>query len=84
MPEALLFPFAIAGLAGWAVVAIPKLAPVAPLVALIVILALWIAIAMTIFAFRKVSRLAAVLLVPYLAWVTLATALNHAIWRLNA
>ena len=54
------------------------------LVALIVILALWIAIAMTISAFRKVSKLAAVLLVPYLAWVTLATALNHAIWRLNA
>jgi len=30
-----------------------------------------------------VSRLAGVLLVPYLAWVAFATALNFGIWRLN-
>jgi tryptophan-rich sensory protein len=30
-----------------------------------------------------VRRVAGVLLVPYLAWVTFAAALNFAIWRLN-
>jgi tryptophan-rich sensory protein len=33
--------------------------------------------------FYRVSKPAAYLLVPYLAWVTFATALNFAIWRLN-
>jgi tryptophan-rich sensory protein len=37
----------------------------------------------TIWLFRPVSRLAAVLLLPYWAWVTFATALNAAIWRMN-
>lgn len=48
------------------------------------ILVLWLAIAATIVAFAPVSRTAALLLVPYLAWVTFATALNGAIWRLDA
>jgi tryptophan-rich sensory protein len=34
-------------------------------------------------AFRGVSPLAASLLLPYLAWVSFAGALNFAIWRLN-
>jgi tryptophan-rich sensory protein len=53
------------------------------LAALIEIVALWLAILLTILAFWRVSRVAALLLVPYLAWVTLATALNLEIWRLN-
>jgi len=48
------------------------------------IIALWIAILFTIAQFRPVSRPAAWLLAPYLAWVTFAVALNIAIWRLNA
>jgi translocator protein len=44
---------------------------------------LWVAILATIAAFWRVSRAAALLLVPYLAWVGFASALNHAIWRLN-
>jgi tryptophan-rich sensory protein len=44
---------------------------------------LWIAIVITISLFRKVSRPAAWLLAPYLAWVTFAGSLNFAIWRLN-
>jgi tryptophan-rich sensory protein len=36
-----------------------------------------------LFAFAHVHRLAALLLVPYLAWVTFATALTHAVWRAN-
>jgi translocator protein len=44
---------------------------------------LWLLIASTIFVFWRLQRLAAVLLVPYLAWVTFATALNLSLWRLN-
>jgi benzodiazapine receptor len=51
--------------------------------ALIEIIALWIAILLTLLSFRRVSRPAAWLLTPYLAWVTFATALNFALWRLN-
>jgi translocator protein len=36
-----------------------------------------------IFLFGKIDILAAVLLVPYLLWVSFASALNFAIWRLN-
>lgn len=47
------------------------------------IVLLWIAILATIIAFGRVSSLAATLLVPYLAWVSFATALNWSIWRMN-
>ena len=55
----------------------------APGPGLVVIVALWIAIAVTIVWFGRVSTIAAWLMVPYLAWVTYATALNFEIWRLN-
>lgn len=55
----------------------------APLAALVEILLLWTAIVLTIVAFARISRLAALLLVPYLLWTTFATVLNAAIWRLN-
>lgn len=51
--------------------------------ALVDIVLLWTTIAATILAFRRVSATAAVLMVPYLAWVTFASALNAAIWSLN-
>ena len=44
---------------------------------------LWLLIAATIFSFWRLNRLAALLLVPYLAWVSFAAVLNFAIWRLN-
>lgn len=54
-----------------------------PGAAFAVILAMWSAIAATIALFWNRCRTGAALLVPYLAWVSFATALNFAIWRLN-
>ncbi len=48
-----------------------------------VIVLLWAAIVMTILIFRKVSKTAAWLLVPYILWVSFALYLNYAIWLLN-
>jgi translocator protein len=54
-----------------------------PVLGLIDIVLLWLAIAATIFAFSFKSRAAAFLMVPYLCWVSFATALNAAIVMLN-
>ena len=54
-----------------------------PGLALLEMSLLWIAIAATMAAFVSISELAALLLVPYLLWVSFAWVLNHAIWRLN-
>lgn len=51
--------------------------------ALAVILLLWLAIAAFVMATWRPVRSAALLFVPYLAWVSYATALNFALWRLN-
>ncbi|MDR7278826.1 TspO/MBR family protein [Catenuloplanes atrovinosus] len=51
--------------------------------ALIDIILLWLSIAAVTALFRRISTLAALLLVPYLLWVTYATALNAAIWSMN-
>lgn len=55
-----------------------------PGAALAEIMVLWIAILETIILFSKVSRFAAILLMPYLLWVTFATYLNYSFWVLNA
>jgi translocator protein len=51
--------------------------------ALVEILFLWVSISATIVVFLKISRSAAILLLPYLLWTTFAAVLNHSIWRLN-
>lgn len=56
----------------------------APGAALIEIVLLWIAIVVTIALFFRISRLAGLLLVPYLLWTTFATVLNASIWRRNS
>jgi benzodiazapine receptor len=54
-----------------------------PALALADIVVLWMAIGATLVAFWHVRSLAGLLLAPYLAWVTFATALNAAVWWLN-
>jgi tryptophan-rich sensory protein len=51
--------------------------------AVAVILALDLFVLVTALLFRRIDRWAALLLLPYLAWIAFATALNIAIWRLN-
>src|SRR5512135_2216504 len=47
------------------------------------VLILWCLIVVTLVAFRRISALAAALLLPYLGWVTFASALTFTVWRLN-
>jgi benzodiazapine receptor len=47
------------------------------------VLLLWLLIASTLVAFWRIQLAAGLLLVPYLAWVTFASALNYTLWRLN-
>jgi len=54
-----------------------------PLLGLIDIMTLWIFIVITIYKMHSVSKWASYLLIPYLLWVTFATALNGAILILN-
>ncbi len=51
--------------------------------ALIEILVLWLAILVTVVLFWRLRRLAAVLLLPYLLWVSFAATLNWKLWQLN-
>jgi tryptophan-rich sensory protein len=48
------------------------------------IVVLWVLIGITTVLFFRVSMPAGLLMVPYWAWVTFASVLNFAIWRLNA
>lgn len=52
-------------------------------VALIEMAALWLLVLLTLLAFRPVSRPAAWLMAPYLAWVSFAWFLNLGLWWLN-
>jgi len=55
-----------------------------PSYGLIEIILLWIAIAITIFEFYKLSKKAGLILLPYIVWVSIATVLNYYILVLNA
>ncbi|MDQ3193550.1 MAG: tryptophan-rich sensory protein [Bacteroidota bacterium] len=50
---------------------------------LIVLIILWLLILITIIKFKNISRTAAILLIPYLLWVSFATLLNFFIYKLN-
>lgn len=51
--------------------------------ALAEIILLWIFILFTIFAFGRINKTAAWLLVPYISWVSFAGILTYSIWKLN-
>jgi hypothetical protein len=48
------------------------------------ILMLWVLLLYTVVAFWRVCPLAGALLIPYLAWVTFASALTYAVWQRNS
>jgi translocator protein len=54
-----------------------------PALAFLDIGVLWLALLVTVVLFWKARPLAGALLVPYLAWVTFASALNLVLWQLN-
>jgi translocator protein len=54
-----------------------------PGMAFLDIIALWICILAMILTFWSHSRLAGALMIPYLAWVSFASALNFAVWQMN-
>ena len=51
--------------------------------ALAEIIALWFAILVTLLSFLRVSMVAALMFVPYLAWVSFAAFLNFTLWKMN-
>ncbi len=44
---------------------------------------IWLAAVITTFAFGRINRIAAWLMVPYLVWLSFAAGLNFDIWQLN-
>jgi benzodiazapine receptor len=54
-----------------------------PGAALIAIALLWLALALTTYAFFNLSRLAGMLLLPYFLWASYSAILNFAVWRFN-
>ena len=54
-----------------------------PFLALLDIIFLWFLILLTVFKFFKINNTAGLLLIPYLLWVSFASILNYAVYRLN-
>ncbi len=54
-----------------------------PLAGLVVIVVLWAAIFLTMLDFFRISRIAGILLIPYIAWVSYAALLNIFLYTLN-
>ncbi len=51
--------------------------------ALMDIIAMWMAILVTMVAFFRVCKVAGGLMVPYFGWVSFAMVLNYTLWRMN-
>lgn len=54
-----------------------------PGLAFIELVFLWFAILCTIISFYRISKIAGLLLLPYIIWVTFAGVLNYFIWMMN-
>lgn len=54
-----------------------------PMLAFFEIIALWVSIFATIIGFYKISKIASLILIPYILWVSFASVLNFFIWKLN-
>jgi len=54
-----------------------------PSLAFYAIISLWSMIIVNIYYFYQVKKTAALLLIPYIIWVTFAAVLNYSIWYLN-
>jgi benzodiazapine receptor len=54
-----------------------------PDLAFLDIIGLWIALLITLLSFWRLTALAGILLIPYLAWVSFAAILNWTIWQMN-
>lgn len=50
---------------------------------MVIILFLWAFVAATMLAFFSLDLLAGLLFIPYLLWVTIASALNWSVWQRN-
>jgi len=55
-----------------------------PGAAFVEIIFLWLAILATVIAFAKIFKPAAILLLPYILWVSFAAFLNYSIWKISA
>jgi tryptophan-rich sensory protein len=51
--------------------------------ALVVIVALWLSVAATMVTFWQIDLIAGLLFLPYIAWVSVAGALNFTVWWMN-
>jgi tryptophan-rich sensory protein len=54
-----------------------------PFAAFFELIALVIAVLLTTVSFWRISKTAALLMIPYILWITFASILNFRIWRLN-
>jgi len=79
-PAMAVFAVQLAFNVAWSVLFLGMRSPVAGMIDIVL---LWLAIAATIACFLRVSIPAALIMAPYLAWVSFAAALNFAIWRMN-
>lgn len=76
----LLFALQLALNLGWSLLFFGLIWPGGALVDIVLLLAV---LALTIVAFFRIDRLAALLLAPYWAWTAFAAVLNGAIWMMN-
>lgn len=54
-----------------------------PFLGFLVIIVLWFLIVITLIKFCKTEKIAGLLFVPYILWVSFAAVLNFSIWQLN-